>query len=435
MVLINAQSPRRALFFVVAVTLAVCILTQLPVEAANTVPGNNTLVTVNNVDGQGADANSNVRAVSADGNIILFTSASSNLGVSGGLYQRNVLAGTTAAMSMSTAGTVSVGDIVAAAMSETGRYVAFTTSATGLIDGVTEPQYQTYVRDMQAGTTSIITVYPGTTTASGNTNTSAWDYVTGISNDGRFVTIESKVLANRQISSSMRTGYYDVLLLDRATGTWQLLNPGGTTSSVQTVQSRMSCDGSFVVLLQSRSVYLADIRNASTPTVSLIAGSTSYRPDISCNGDYIMYQTQNRSDITPTPSGMSSYAHVVRYNRITGERKYIDSDSAGTTYSNSALTIYTADAEKPTPTPLYQISDAGDAVVSYSGGVYLKHLSDASGTLEALVKTGSTSYTNQGFTYLSASGKYTSYSYNAYTLDLITSNTGFKDIVRSATGL
>jgi hypothetical protein len=133
---------------------------------------------------------------------------------------------------------------------------------------------------------------------------------------------------------------------------------------------------------------------------------------------------------------MSTYAHIIRYNRVTGERTYIDSNSAGTTYSNLTITIYTADTANPAYVPAYQISDAGDALVVYSGGVYLKHLSDGSGTLEGFIKNGSTYYTNpSGTSFLSANGKYTTYEYNAYTLGLITASSGFNDIIRSATGL
>jgi len=424
------------MFFVLAVALTACLLTQLHVSAANTVPGTNTLVSVNNVDGQGANNSNNTRDISADGNVILFTSYASNLGgASGGLFERNVSAGTTTQVDVSTAGVQGGYGVTSATMSETGRYVVFTTDGTNLIDGTTEPVGQTYLRDTQTNTTSILTVYPGTSTASGyNTGMSQdRDIVTGVSNDGRFVTIESKVLANRQISSSYRTGSYDVLLLDRATGTWKLLNPGGVASGVN-VQSQMSCDGSFVVLEQGGLIYLADIRNASSPAVSLLAHSTSYQPQISCNGNYITYWTQNRTDITPTPSGLSSYAHIVRYNRVTGERMYIDSDSAGATYSNLHITIFSSDLSSPVYVPAYQISDAGDAIVAYSGGSYLKHLSDGSGTLEGFVKNGGTYYTNaNGF--LSANGKYTTYGYNAYTLGLITASSGFNDVIRSATGL
>lgn len=417
MTFINAKNLRRSVFFVLAVVLTVSLLTQLRASAANTIPGNNDLVSVNNVDGQGGNGDNIVRGISADGNIVLFTSYASNIGgAAGGLYERNMATGVTTQIDVSTAGVTGAYGVTSAAMSETGRYVAFTTDGTNLIDGTTEPMDQTYLRDTQANTTTLLTVYPGTTSAAGYNTGQDRDVVTGVSNDGRFVTIESKVLANRVVSSTYTTGSYGAVLLDRAAGTWQFI--GGR-------QTQMSCDGSFVVLESSGGIYLVDRRNTSSPVQTLIAHATSYHPQISCNGNYIMYWTQSRSDITPTPAGMSSYAHMVRYNRITGERVYIDSDSAGTTYSNSTLTIFSSDLSQPLSVSYRQISDAGDAFVFYSGNGYLKHLSDGSGTLEGPASGD----------FMSANGKYFVCTGNAYTRGLIASNTGFLDVIRSATGL
>lgn len=146
----------------------------------------------------------------------------------------------------------------------------------------------------------------------------------------------------------------------------------------------MSCDGAFAVFQKDTEVMLSDLRRGTTVTVST-ATYDSTSPLISCNGRYVLYTTKNRTQITPTPSGMDTYYHLARYDRITGERSYIDSNSSNT-FSTAQLNWNTGTSEAPANQFKASISDSGDVVFSYNANTFLKHLSDGSGTLESIAK-------------------------------------------------
>src|SRR5690606_36410409 len=132
--------------------------------------------------------------------------------------------------------------------------------------------------------------------------------------------------------------------------------------------SSSSCDGSLIVfhsaatnLTENHSgsgshVYLADIRNGLHIT-DITPGTTenSGAPQISCNGRYITYNTKDRTLINPRPTGMNSYALLVRYDRLTGERIYVDSSSNNTTFNG-----YQGDYIPSS------VSDMVDVVLGYS---------------------------------------------------------------------
>ena len=195
----------------------------------------------------------------------------------------------------------------------------------------------------------------------------------------------------------------------------------------------MSCDGSLAVYEKSGAIYSADTRN-STPSISLVASGPSVSGLMSCNGVYILYATTNRSTITPNPLGANNYMHLVRYNRITGERQYIDSNSSGVFDTNTIQ--YNGDAYIQ-PANLFNasISDSGDAVLKYNGSFYLKHLSDGSGTLEPIGKVLGGSYVNiTTRAQITADGRYIFFAADPYDLSIGSSPMG-NQIIRTKTNL
>lgn len=382
--------------------------------AANTLAGNNEVISVATTDGQPANASVNLSGVSGDGNTLLVSSTATNLpnagGTTGGWYIYNIRTNTTVRVDISASGTLPNGNVVSPFMSDNGRYVYFQSYATNLIDGTTQYPTQTYVRDLQAGTIVAMSNHYW----SGLTQDI--DYPMGISNDGRFV-----LLGTRFIGVGY-PNFYNAMLGDRSSGSPAWTSIGQTPSNTGLIRSgSISCDGSFAVYEQDDSIKLADSRNGS-PVTTTISSSQSHSPKISCNGNYILYSTQNRTDVSPTPPGAGTYRHSVEYNRLTGERKYIDTNSSGA--FDSSHSSYA-----------YSVANTGDAIIKYDGNMYLKHISDNSGTLESVGKAVDGAYVSVSSTsLLTSDARYVFFTADPYDLGL-TSSPSANQIIRSKTNL
>lgn len=354
-----------------------------------------------------------------------------SMGGTGGLYEYNINANSIVRIDVSTTGVPANGPIASGGVgvSETGRYVTFSAHATNLIDGTTMSNTNVNVlqHDVQAGTTtSFLTRYD----AAGSASQSPEVHL-GVSNDGRFVLMASRYIHYAypypyvMLYGDNKTGSEDWTVL--GTGTDSADNPGTDTETA----GRMSCDGSLVLFQHGVTIQLFDARNDTTTPVSLTT-SSSINPSISCNGRYILYATLNRTDITPTPTGMNSNYHLVRYDRITGERSYIDSNSTGTFSISSILTPSRMTYDYFSAS----VADTGDVALRYNNNIYLKHLSDGSGTLEPIAKntSGGAVVVNNGPTSISADGRYVLFQADPYTLGLASSPAGIQTI-RVRTGL
>jgi hypothetical protein len=146
----------------------------------------------------------------------------------------------------------------------------------------------------------------------------------------------------------------------------------------------------------------------------------------------VLYATTNRTDITPTPSGMDSYMHLVRYDRVTGVRTYVDSNSSNVFSTDHFVwnTSLSPNANIFSST----IGDTGDVVFRYNGYMYIKHLSDGSGTLESIGITTSGTYLNINGGFMTQNGRYVWMFKDPYTFGLASSPAG-NQIIRATTGL
>ena len=150
--------------------------------------GSTELVSVSST-GERAYGASEAPTISADGRYIAFVSDATNL-VPGDtndrldVFVRDRQTRTTERVSIATDGTQANGNnsYDAPAMSATGRYVAFVSSATNLVPGATKGGV--FVRDRQAGTTTLASISSTGEPAIGDSP--------AISADGRFVAFGSR---------------------------------------------------------------------------------------------------------------------------------------------------------------------------------------------------------------------------------------------------
>jgi Tol biopolymer transport system component len=139
--------------------------------------------------GTQADSYSSAMGISADGRRALFMSAADNLvpGASGWHpYVRDLRTGTTTLVDATvTGGVPQQGAAGAAQISSGGRYVAFQSSAPDLVAGDTDTDSQAFLRDLDTRTTEMVSV------ASDGTRGNGWAASIGVSEDGRYVAFQS----------------------------------------------------------------------------------------------------------------------------------------------------------------------------------------------------------------------------------------------------
>ena len=147
-----------------------------------------TLISVSSLGEQGDGASVNA-TISADGNFVVFTSASDNLtadrtfGVNS-IFVHDLVTGQTQLVSVDHNGVANQSDADRAAISADGRYVAFATTAD--LGFGSSNQSNIYVRDTVLGVTQLVSVDSnGSQLDNGATNPA-------ISGDGRFVVYETR---------------------------------------------------------------------------------------------------------------------------------------------------------------------------------------------------------------------------------------------------
>ncbi len=210
------------------------------------VNGTTTLVSVNSAGTGPGNGNSINPDITPDGRYVVFESNASNL-VSGDtngatdVFVRDLLTGKTTLVSVNQAGTASGnGTSQHPSISANGRYVAFDSSASNLVSGDTNGATDVFVRDLVAGTTTLVSVNSvGTVSANG---TSQYPV---LSPDGRYAVFES--YAGNLVSSGPNSSYEHVYLRDLTSGTTTLLDQhAGQYGSVMDQEYSLSADGQHV---------------------------------------------------------------------------------------------------------------------------------------------------------------------------------------------
>lgn len=155
-------------------------------------PGVNELVSKTNSGGAANGHAADGVLLSANGKNVIFASYATNIipsTPSGAIYTRNLATSYVQQVDRSSAGVSGNSPSTYQAVSATGRYIVFKSSATNLIDGTTTPSSyaQLYLRDTVNSITTLISQRPnGTLFDDAQLNAG------GISSDGRLVLLTTK---------------------------------------------------------------------------------------------------------------------------------------------------------------------------------------------------------------------------------------------------
>jgi Tol biopolymer transport system component len=219
--------------------------------------------------GAAGNDNSAGPSVSGDGRFVTFQSRADNLSDEDNdavinVYVRDLEAGTTTLVSRAggASGPAANGDSGHAKISADGRFVAFHSSATNLSANDVNSSTDVFARDLQAGTTTLVSRASGPAGAPSDGASSE----PSISADGRFVAFESDALN----LSDEDAAFVDVFVRDLQTSTTTLVARASATAAgdgpvadALSQSPSISADGRFVAFESGASNLSGDDRDAT----------------------------------------------------------------------------------------------------------------------------------------------------------------------------
>jgi hypothetical protein len=270
----------------------------------DTAAGTTEMVSVSSV-GEPGNGRSFLPDMSADGRFVVFESGASNL-VPGDLnavtdvFVRDRQTGATSLASVSTTGEPGNGASEHAVVSADGRYVAFSSQATNLVEGDTNAVSDIFVRDLSAGTTTRVSVSSSGTQSNGGFN--LWP---SLSASGDKVAFGSGATNLDPLDTN---GRGDVYVHDRTSGITSVasVSSAGELSNGFSFHAALSGDGNSVAFTSSGSnlvpadtngvqdVFVRDLVAGITERVSVTSTEKegtdfSEAPDISGDGSFVVF--------------------------------------------------------------------------------------------------------------------------------------------------
>ena len=303
-------------------------------------------------------------SISADSRYIAFTSAATNL-VSGDnnsasdVFVRDVQAGTTTLVSVSTNGGVGNGNSYLPEISRDGRYVLFCSAAQNLSPGTSGTNL--FLHDLQFGQTFALTTggfgsaggfNSYAMTPDGNyiafiaTNLYVWDR----SAAAIIYTNTSAALANVSLSPDGRWLAYvagtSLYAQDLVAGTNFLIATG---SFGQRAGLKFSGDDRFLTYAASINVYLYDFQSGSNLLVSTAYNSTSAAngisdsPTISADGSFVAYRSFSSNAVAAATNGVPA---ILIFDRLTNSTLLASANLSGLSSAAMSLTpAFSADGQ------------------------------------------------------------------------------------------
>ena len=251
-------------------------------------------------DGSQADGDSLNPTISADGRFVAFESFAMTLvsdfsadGPINNIFVFDRQTRMIERVSEDSGGQQGQSDSSNPSISADGRFVAFESTATNLVQGGTNGVRHIFVADREANTIELVSADASGNQGNGNSEEPA------ISADGRFVTFES--LAENLGGSADRP---DIFVVDREEDTIELVSGSATDNS--SFNPTISADGRFIAFESSatnlvpggtngiRHVFVADreedtIELVSTDTVGSQGNNSSFSGEISADGRFVTF--------------------------------------------------------------------------------------------------------------------------------------------------
>jgi len=229
-------------------------------------------------------------------------------------------------------------------ISADGRFVAFDSEATNLVVSDLNGAGDVFLRDLQSGTTTLVSLTGTGAQADEGSGTPS------ISADGRFVAFESG--ATNLTATVDTNGFTDIYVKDMQTGTMaraSLTSTGGEPNN-ESIRPSISGDGRFVVFDSDADnlvpndtngvgdIFVHDMQTGTTVGVSIAGNSGGFDASISLDGRFIVF---NSSSTNLVPDDTNGKADVFVYTVATGQivRASVSSSGAEGIQSSSEPSI------------------------------------------------------------------------------------------------
>ena len=331
--------------------------------AVATKPASAATICISVTPGGGVGEDGSYRpAVSAGGRYISFTSYAENL-VAGDanrdidIFVRDTVTGQTRLVSAAADGTQGNGSSGwVSSISLDGRYVAFESWASNLVPGDTNNKCDIFVKDMETGYISRVSVASGGAEGNGDSRNPA------ISADGRYVAFESNA---SNLVPGDTNGAGDIFVHDRLTGVTKRVSVNSGSPSI-------NADGRYVAYQSLASnlisgdtngmqdIFLHDLQTGSTTIISkrggTLANGHSFNPSVSADGRYISFESVASNLVD---GDTNNRVDIFVYDRVTGQlsRVSVGSDGSQGNYdswdarlsADGRLVVFTSRATKLVP--------------------------------------------------------------------------------------
>jgi hypothetical protein len=229
--------------------------------------------------------------LSANAQYVCFTSDADNLVTNDqngfrDVFVWNAVSNTTLLVSVAINGGSGAGFSSQASISGDGRYVVFSSSAPNLVPGDTNNAVDVFERDLQGGTTTLVSV-----NLSGAGPGNAGSYSPVFSSNGRFVLFRSQ--AQNLAAGSFGNGNENLFLRDLQLGVTYALT--ASSSSPAVTSAAMTPDGNFVAFIGiipgSSSTYLYVWNSLTATLVYTNTTAGLAQVSVSPNGQRLAYST------------------------------------------------------------------------------------------------------------------------------------------------
>jgi hypothetical protein len=327
--------------------------------------GTTRLVSINKTGTAWANFSAFPAAITPDGRYVTFNSTATDItdddpANQGDVFVRDMQAGTTRLVSVAVTGTSGNGSSSGGAMSDDGRYVFFASTAANLTatpDANTRADY--FVRDTQAGTTTLISVNRAGTAAGRNTqNPNGFSPGFSVTPDGRYIAFASQ--SDDLVDNDQNGSNDDVFVRDMQAGTTRLVSVGlsGRSGNFGGRLPSISADGRYVAFESfatdlvnvpdfvgglTADVFVRDLQAGVTVLGSINVDGTAtpndsaFAPRISADGRRVVFHSR-ASNIVPNDTNGPDGHDVFAFDPVFPPTSHLQ-------FSEAAYTVGEGDAQ------------------------------------------------------------------------------------------
>ena len=294
-----------------------------------------------NSNGHEGNQHSHASSISADGTLIAFDSAATNLAGNkcdngfNHIFVHDLTAGTTTCVSVRTNGDEGNGDSFDPSISADGQVVVFQSTATNLANRCSNGNSHIFTHNLVTGETSCVSVNNEGNQSNGNSA------LARVSGDGRFVVFQSDPT---NFTARCSNGFVHIFVRDTVEGrtTCASIDNHGNQGNHDSVQPSISSDGRFVAFSSAASnltgkrcvtgnvqVFVRDRADQKTKCASVgpkkVEGnSESINPSLSANGALVSFESDANNLVKTDTNGLRDvFGHSISISRSDGGSSFI----------------------------------------------------------------------------------------------------------------